>query len=167
MILYHIYAILTIFFFQILAQNYPLFFVHFFYSYSTKTFLTLAIVIIVIGILIIIGSFIFIRYGTHDEYYGMEIKDKKTINKSKDISYYDSVPCQGDLYKLFFVAGYFKILKNKSDFIGAILFKLYLNDNIELIPGKNGRNIKLRNDIKEKTAPNGTVLWWSIGDSNS
>ena len=52
-------------------------------------------------------------------------KDKKTINKSKDISYYDSVPCQGDLYKLFFVAGYFKILKNKSDFIGAILFKLY------------------------------------------
>ena len=119
-----------------------------FYSYSTKTFLTLAIVIIVIGILIIIGSFIFIRYGTHDEYYGMEIKDKKTINKSKDISYYDSVPCQGDLYKLFFVAGYFKILKNKSDFIGAILFKLYLNDNIELIPGKNGRNIKLRNDMK-------------------
>ncbi len=119
-----------------------------FYSYSTKTFLTLAIVIIVVGILIIIGSFIFIRYGTHDEYYGMEIKDKKTINKSKDISYYDSVPCQGDLYKIFFVAGYFKILKNKSDFIGSILFKLYLNDNIELIPGKNGRNIKLRNDLK-------------------
>ena len=119
-----------------------------FYSYSTKTFLTLAIAIIIVGILIIIGSFIFIRYGTHDEYYGMEIKDKKTINKSKDISYYDSVPCQGDLYKLFFVAGYFKILKNKSDFIGAILFKLYLNDNIELIPGKNGRNIKLRNDMK-------------------
>ena len=119
-----------------------------FYSYSTKTFLTLAIVIVVIAILILIGSFIFIRYGTHDEYYGMEIKDKKTINKGKDINYYDSVPCQGDLYKLFFVAGYFKILKNKSDFIGAILFKLYLNDNIELIPGKNGRNIKLRNDLK-------------------
>jgi hypothetical protein len=78
----------------------------------------------------------------------MEIRDKKTINKGKDIPYYDSVPCQGDIYKLFFVAGYFKLLKNKSDFIGALLFKMYMNDNLELIPGKNGRNIRLRNDLK-------------------
>ena len=119
-----------------------------FNAYSTRKFIIGFIVVIVLGITILITSFIFIRYGTHDEYYGMEIKDKKTINKSKDIAYYDSVPCQGDLYKLFFVAGYFKLLKNKSDFIGAILFKMFLNDNIELIPGKNGRNIRLRNDLK-------------------
>ena len=118
-----------------------------FYAYSTKKFLIGFIVIVIGGLITLIASYLFIRYGTHDEYYGMEIKDKKTINKSKDISYYDSVPCQGDLYKLFFVAGYFKLLKNKSDFIGALLFKLYLNDNLELIPGKNGRNIRLRNDM--------------------
>ena len=117
-------------------------------AYSNRNFIIGFITIFSLALVILIISFLFIRYGTHDEYYAMEIKDKKTINKGKDIPYYDSVPCQGDLYKLFFVAGYFKLLKNKSDFIGAILFKLYLNDNIELIPGKNGRNIRLRNDLK-------------------
>ncbi len=119
-----------------------------FNAYSTRGFLIGFIVVISLAVVILIGSFLFIRYGTHDEYYAMEIKDKKTINKGKDIPYYDSVPCQGDIYKLFFVAGYFKLLKNKSDFLGSILFKLFLNDNIELIPGKNGRNIRLRNDMK-------------------
>ena len=119
-----------------------------FNAYSNRNFLIGFIVIFSLALVILITSFLFIRYGTHDEYYAMEIKDKKTINKGKDIPYYDSVPCQGDLYKLFFVAGYFKLLKNKSDFIGAILFKMFLNDNIELIPGKNGRNIRLRNDLK-------------------
>ncbi len=119
-----------------------------FNAYSNKNFLIGFITIVSLALIILIVSFLFIRYGTHDEYYAMEIIDKKTINKGKDIPYYDSVPCQGDLYKLFFVAGYFKLLKNKSDFIGAILFKMFLNDNIELIPGKNGRNIRLRNDLK-------------------
>ncbi|MCR5483900.1 MAG: hypothetical protein K6E99_05805 [Bacilli bacterium] len=119
-----------------------------FNAYSNRNFLIGFAVIVSGAIIILITSFLFIRYGTHDEYYAMEIKDKKTINKGKDIPYYDSVPCQGDIYKLFFVAGYFKLLKNKSDFIGALLFKMYMNDNLELIPGKNGRNIRLRNDMK-------------------
>ena len=119
-----------------------------FNAYSNKNFLIGFVTIISLALIILITSYMFIRYGTHDEYYAMEIKDKKTINKGKDIPYYDSVPCQGDIYKLFFVAGYFKLLKNKSDFIGAVLFKMFLNDNIELIPGKNGRNIRLRNDLK-------------------
>ncbi len=119
-----------------------------FNAYSNRNFLIGFAVIVFGAIIILITSFLFIRYGTHDEYYAMEIRDKKTINKGKDIPYYDSVPCQGDIYKLFFVAGYFKLLKNKSDFIGALLFKMYMNDNLELIPGKNGRNIRLRNDLK-------------------
>lgn len=117
-----------------------------FYSYSSKSFLIGFITVIALGFIILVVSFVYIRYGTHDEYYAMEIKDKMTVAKAKDLSYYDSVPCQGDLYKIFFTAGYFKLLKNKSDFLGTILFKMYLNDNLELIPGKNGRNIRLKND---------------------
>lgn len=117
-----------------------------FYSYSTKNFLITFLLIVIGGLAILIGSIIYVRYGTHDEYYGMETKDKKTINKIKDLAYYDSVPCQGDLYKIFFTAGYFKLLKNKSDMLGTILLKMYLNGNLELIPGKNGKNIRLRND---------------------
>lgn len=121
-------------------------FLSLFYSYSSKAFLIGFIIVILIGLIILIVSFIYVRYGTHDEYYAMETKDKLTVKKAKDLAYYDSVPCQGDLYKIFFTAGFFKLLKNKSDFLGTILFKMYLNDNLELIPGKNGRNIRLKND---------------------
>ena len=117
-----------------------------FYSYSSRKFLIGFSVITIGGLLVLIISFIYVRYGTHDEYYGMEIKDKKTVGKIKDLPYYDSVPCQGDLYKIFFTAGYFKVLKNKSDLLGTILLKMYINDNLELMPGKNGKVIRLKND---------------------
>ncbi len=119
-----------------------------FNSYSSKGFLIGFSIIVEIGVIVLILSWIIIRYGTHDEYYGMEVAGKKPLPKIKEAPFYDSVPCQGDLYKLFFVGGYFKILKNKSDFIGAILFKMYLNDNIEIVNGKAGKDMRLRNDLK-------------------
>lgn len=123
-------------------------FIVLFNSYSSKNFLIAFSVIIEIGVIILILSWVIIRYGTHDEYYGMETENKKTIPKAKEAAFYDSVPCQGDIYKIFFVAGYFKLLKNKSDLIGAILFKMFLNDNIEIINGKNGKDMRMRNDLK-------------------
>ncbi len=119
-----------------------------FNAYTSRGFLISFAVIIEVGVIVLLLSYIIVKYGTHNEYFGMETADKKTIQKPKDVVYYDSVPCQGDIYKIAFVAGYYKILKSKSDLIGAILFKMYLNDNIEIINGKNGYDLRLRNDLK-------------------
>ena len=119
-----------------------------FNAYTSRGFLVSFAVIIEVGVIILLLSYIIVKYGAHNEYFGMEVNEKKTIQKPKDVVYYDSVPCQGDIYKIAFVAGYFKLLKSKSDLIGAILFKMYLNDNIEIINGKNGYDMRLRNDLK-------------------
>ena len=45
------------------------------------------------------------------------------IPKMNEIPYYESVPCNGSLYKINFIASYFGVMKNKSNIVGAFLFK--------------------------------------------
>lgn len=47
----------------------------------------------------------------------------------KDILYYRDIPCEGDLYKAYYIAYRYDLVKNKSDLLGAIILK-WLKDGI-------------------------------------
>lgn len=110
---------------------------------SSEIFIFIMIVLGVIILLLIIRS-VFKSFKKHDEYYGIEVYDKEVYNKIENADYYDATPCNGDLYKIAFIAGYFKILKNRSDLIGAILLKWDFENYIEIVGNPENPHIRIK-----------------------
>ena len=102
-----------------------------------------ALIAIIFIIVILIVLKIISLFKSHDEYSGIITENDKTIDKLENIKYYDSIPCNGDLYKISFLAGYFKIVKNRSNLVGALLLKWYYEGNIRIGYDKARPYIKL------------------------
>ena len=80
----------------------------------------------------------------------------KTGNEvAKNVDYYRSIPNDGDIYRSFWIAGYYGLMKKREDFMGAILLKWLLNGNvkfnenndIELISFPNNQEVELENTL--------------------
>lgn len=112
-----------------------------------ETIKTIIFVLVVIIIILVAGKIISLL-KKRDEYSGIESSFKEDLPKLENIKYYDAVPCNKDLYKIAFIAGYFKILKNRTDLIGSILLKWIYNGNAEIVLDKYKPYIKLNNDKK-------------------
>lgn len=56
-------------------------------------------------------------------------------NIPKDVSYYRDIPCDKDLYRAYYIANKYGILKNKTDLLGAIILK-WLKDSLIKIEKK-------------------------------
>lgn len=115
------------------------------------------IIFVIIGIIIIILIInkVIKRYRKHDEFEGIETIEKKWISSLEEVNYYDTIPCNGDLYKMAFVAGYFKLLKNRSDLIGAILLKWIYEGKCFILNEQNRVSIKLAdNQFFERSLDN-------------
>lgn len=71
---------------------------------------------------------------TKDNYIGGYLKCKfgKKGNEvpSKITNYYRDIPNKGDIYRSFWIAGNYGLMKKREDFMGAILLKWLLNGNI-------------------------------------
>lgn len=101
---------------------------------------TTKVVFVLFGVLLIgLGIYkIVLMCKKHDAYAGITTENNLTIDKVQDIKYYDSVPCNGDLYKISFLAGYFQITKNRSNLIGAYLLKWVYEGSVR-VNTENGR----------------------------
>ena len=77
-------------------------------------------------------------FKKHDAFSGIVTENNLTIDKVEEIKYYDSIPCNGDLYKISFLTGYFGITKNRSNLIGAYLLKWVYEGNVR-VNSENGR----------------------------
>ncbi len=55
----------------------------------------------------------------------------KNGKKLKDVPYFRDIPCEKNTFKAYWVAGQYKLIKNKTDFLGAILLKWLKDDVIE------------------------------------
>ena len=72
---------------------------------------------------------------------------KEEIKKSTD--YYRDLPCDGDLFKMYFVAYIYDFLDNKVNILGAILLRWINKDYISLEKDKDGNSyLKLKYEGK-------------------
>ncbi len=77
-------------------------------------------------------------YGTKN------LKFNKGILKVKDAPYFRDIPLNKDIFKAYWVACQFRLVKNKTDFLGAILLRWLKLGNIENIKDeKNNKKLKL------------------------
>ena len=67
----------------------------------------------------------------------------------KKVDYYRNIPNNGDIYRSFWIAGYYGIMNKREDFMGAILLKWLLNGNIKF---------NEENDIELVSFPNNDVV---------
>lgn len=92
-------------------------------DYLSKEVIEIALIIIGLILLFVIINKIFNHFKKYNEYSGI-VSEVKTKNiKIDNVNYCENVPCNGDIYKLSFISGYYKISKNRADIIGAILLK--------------------------------------------
>ncbi len=67
----------------------------------------------------------------------------KTGNKvPKDIPLYRDIPCKGDIFRAYFVADTYKLLKKKTDFLGAIFLKWLKENRISIEKQEVGKIFK-------------------------
>lgn len=114
--------------------------------YEEKTSAFEAIMIFITAIFnFLIWIFIFIVIGMSAKNSGLK-SGSWTLNYgekgrkiSKDIPYYRDIPCNKDITRAYFVAYNYKLMKNQTDFLGAILLKWLKQNKIEVkVIEKNG-----------------------------
>lgn len=110
---------------------------------SNEIFIVIISIFGIIILLLVIRN-VFKSLKKHDEYYGIEVYDKNAYEKIANADYYDATPCNGDLYKIAFIAGYFKLLKNRSNLIGAIILKWDFENYVEIVPNPDNPFIKIK-----------------------
>src|SRR5574344_1764572 len=64
--------------------------------------------------------------STGDKYVKREI-DKKNLNNFRDI------PCNKDIFKAYFISNVYRLTKNNTDFLGAVLLKWLLTNKVSII----------------------------------
>ena len=92
-------------------------------DYLSKEVIEVALIVIGLIIIFVIVNKVFNRVKKYNEFSGIISEVKPKNLKMENVNYCENVPCNGDIYKLAFISGYYKISKNRSDIIGAILLK--------------------------------------------
>lgn len=80
----------------------------------------------IIGVLIII-YFIY-RIIKSRSYYNdykeiISYNKERTVGELNSVPYQDVIPCEGDIYKIYFYANYYNIIKHRSSLVGTMIFK--------------------------------------------
>ncbi len=88
-------------------------------------------------------------YGTK------KLKFNKGIKNVKDVPYFRDIPCNKNIFEAYWIACQFGLVKNKNDFLGAILLKWLKNKNIENVvvntkKSKNALKFNNSNGLNEK-----------------
>lgn len=100
------------------------------YTYEDDSSETISTRIAVVVMIICFWGFIFSVIGyiifSNLKHYDFGPEGKKI---TKDAPYFRDIPCNKDLYRAYFVANEYNILKNKNDIAGAIILK-WIKDGI-------------------------------------
>ncbi len=108
-----------------------------------------AIKIIIIIIVILIIVFIVVRlsykFKQKDVFSRLIIRQDLSHN---NVEYYQDIPCNHDLYLMSFLAGAFKILKNRTDIIGAKLLSWYYAHYITIEIDRDNPVIVLQDNLR-------------------
>ena len=80
------------------------------------------------------------------------IKFPKGKMKLKDAPYFRDIPCEKDIFKAYWIAGQYKLIKNKTDFLGAILLKWLKDDVIENVVIPKGKKEEKALKLKDSSS---------------
>lgn len=61
---------------------------------------------------------------------------------SKDVPLFRDIPCKGDIFRAYFIAYNYKLMKKKTDFLGAILLKWLKQNKIQIEKKEVGKIFK-------------------------
>lgn len=81
-------------------------------------------------------------------------KQKGEEKIPKDVPYFRDIPCNKNLYTAFFLSNEYDLMKNKTDFFGALILYFYKNKLIDII--RKGSTYVVNG--KEKTAKNNVIV---------
>ncbi len=90
--------------------------------------LFIAIVNVLPFIIVIISIYLVLN---HNRYGTKKLKFPKNDRKIKDAPYFRDIPCNKDIFKAYWIACQYNLVKNDTDFLGAILLKWLRDGNIE------------------------------------
>ena len=111
-----------------------------------------SIVAFVVGFIALIKLSIYASDTTRVLRFGKE--GRKLPSKSQ-IPYYRDIPFNGDIFKIYFVAIQYKIIKNTNNLIGAFILKWIKEEKISIIPSENDKKNKTKLDMRQDiTFPN-------------
>lgn len=65
----------------------------------------------------------------------------------KDVSYYRDIPCKGDIFQSYYIAYQYKLIKNKTDILGAIILKWLKQGIIRTENKEQGKVFKKENTV--------------------
>jgi len=124
-------------------------------TYSDKTSIfsiILGMILFLINLLpFIIVVIVILLTANTSEYGTKRLKFTKDGKKLKDVPYFRDIPCNKNIFKAYWIACQYGLVKKKTDFLGAILLKWIKNKNVESIKIESGllkkesRAIKLIN----------------------
>ena len=105
----------------------------------------IAIIAIVLILLIVlfVNRVLLDRKG-RDTYRHVVLYEDKVLPRMSAVPYYESIPCNGSLLKINYLGGYFGIIKNKSNIIGAYIFKWVCEGRCVIVNDKLRMNSKTR-----------------------
>ena len=112
---------------------------------SAATSRTAKIIFAIFGVLMVIFIIksLIKRAKGFDEYAGIDTYNHKSNLSINDVPYFDSIPCNGNLYKIAFIGGYYRIYKNRSNLVGALLLKWIYAGYIRIIKDDSKKCLKL------------------------
>jgi hypothetical protein len=123
-----------------------------------KVFLASEIIIILIVLIILVIIIVIIRYsvGSKKKIFSLvKLSSKEVfIDNINNASYFEYLPCNGDLYELEFISSYFNITKNRSNIIAAILLKWLINGYAKMDTESESiivkDNLKFNNELDQE-----------------
>ena len=105
-----------------------------FFQKSIKFIVTIIAFIFttILNFLPMIIIFLVAIFSSRKNMYGTKnIKFSKQAKNIKDAPYFRDIPCNKDIFKAYWVACQYKLVKKNTDFLGSILLKWLKNKNIE------------------------------------
>ena len=118
------------------------------YNKKTQGFLTiiLGIIYAIYPIIILILAIVFGGIKRNRRKYGFKFG---TYGKKipKEIEYYRDIPCNGNIFKAYYIAYQYGLVKKKTDILGAIILKWIKQGKIRTENRKNGKILKKENTV--------------------
>ncbi len=103
-------------------------------------FILASILIIIISIII---HHVLVLHKKNDDYRQFKMRKNVELPSISNVPYYDQIPENKDLFKIYFVANYFNLIKNKDDLVHAIVLKWLYEGKVKLMADDDNYTIKL------------------------